>query len=65
MPMNNLAAGNAIANFIGALILITIFLLIIRELVCWYNKTNKRIKLEEERNFLLKKILEELKQKNQ
>jgi hypothetical protein len=45
--------------FLGLIILCIIFILI-RELVCWYNKVNERIKLQERTNYLLERVYEQL-----
>jgi hypothetical protein len=47
-------------NYTGAitgLVVLIIFFLLGRELICWYFKINKRV-------YLLEEILDELKQKN-
>jgi len=41
------------------LIAVLVFL-IIREVICWYLKINKRVELLTEQNLLLKKIFEQL-----
>jgi len=46
------------------LIIIIIFWLLIRELVCWYYKINERISLQRQNNELLEKILKALNQSN-
>lgn len=50
---------SVVAFIIGLGLLIVLFL-ICREVVCWYNKTNERLKLEQERNELLRQILKQL-----
>ncbi|QWE30135.1 hypothetical protein ICV89_07520 [Polynucleobacter sp. Adler-ghost] len=42
---------------IGALVVLILFFLLGREVICWYFKINKRV-------YLLEEILDELKQKN-
>ena len=44
---------------VGILVAILI-LLISREIVCWYNKINQRIILQERTNYLLEQIFEQL-----
>jgi len=43
----------------GIAIFLTIFLLL-RELVCWYFKINERMKIQQETNILLGKVLKAL-----
>ena len=48
--------------FIPALVFIAILIglfLLLREVMCWYYKINKRIQLQEETNRLLKKLIGE------
>jgi hypothetical protein len=42
---------------IGFLVVLVLFFLLGREIICWYFKINKRV-------YLLEEILDELKQKN-
>jgi hypothetical protein len=42
---------------IGVLVVLVLFFLLGREVICWYFKINKRV-------YLLEEILDELKQKN-
>lgn len=42
---------------LGILFAVGLFLLL-REVFCWYSKINERLKLQQETNALLKKILE-------
>lgn len=51
-------------DFLGTLIVILLVIIIvwllIRELVLWYFKINKRVELQEEQNRLLRKIIDKL-----
>ena len=49
---------------IAIAIVLAIFL-ICRELVCWYNKTNRKIALLERQNALLEEILAQLRLKQE
>ena len=50
-------ASNIGLSIVGILIAIGLFLLL-REVFCWYNKINERLKLQQETNEHLRKILE-------
>lgn len=45
---------------IVVLLVVILLFLISRELVCWYNKVNERIVLQERTNYLLEHIFEQL-----
>lgn len=49
--------SNVVLSIVGILIAIGLFLLL-REVFCWYNKINERLKLQQETNELLRKILD-------
>jgi len=49
--------GEIALGVVGILIAIGLFLLL-REVFCWYYKINERLKLHQETNELVKKILE-------
>lgn len=48
----------AIASIIAGIALVICFFLLGRDLTCWYFKINERIKLREETNQLLRRIID-------
>lgn len=55
---------NKIMIAIVAIIVLFSILMAIRELMCWYNKTNEKLENQKETNKLLVKILNELQNEN-
>ena len=51
-------------NFLAIFAILLIVCLLIRELVCWYAKINRRIDLLEEQNRILREMLDEMRRRN-
>lgn len=51
-------------NFLAIFAILLIVCLLIRELVCWYAKINRRIDLLEEQNRILREMLDEMQRSN-
>lgn len=56
--------GEVLVYFLGALLILFIFFLIIREVITWYYKINLMVKQQNEQTKLLSQILDQLKNKN-
>jgi len=52
---------NVLLTIIIVIVILMVVFLVLREVNCWYWKINERISLQQEQNFILKKILKELK----
>lgn len=51
-------------DFLAIFAILLIVCLLIRELVCWYAKINRRIDLLEEQNRILREMLDEMRRSN-
>ena len=54
----------SLIDFLAIFAILLIVCLIIRELVCWYAKINRRIDLLEEQNRILREMLDEIRGRN-
>jgi hypothetical protein len=50
--------GFELLDLIVALVILFVFFLLIREIICWYYKINRSIELQEESIRLLKKLVD-------